>query len=71
MRRSNWTPSIVPNGADQNVYLVVDCSGRGRDCVWRETAVGATELETVIADLMSGQYSDPQRIVSFSTAERR
>jgi hypothetical protein len=70
MRRSNWTPSIVPNCADQNVYLVVDCDGHGRDCVWREAAVGATDLETVIADLLSGQYSDPQRVVAFNTAER-
>jgi putative SOS response-associated peptidase YedK len=29
------TPSIVPSGADQNVYLVFDCNGRGWDCVWR------------------------------------
>lgn len=35
MRRSGWTPSIVPAGDDQNVYLVVDDLGRfGR--VWRE-----------------------------------
>jgi hypothetical protein len=24
MRRSNWTPSLVPNGNDQTVYLVAD-----------------------------------------------
>jgi hypothetical protein len=24
MRRSNWTPSIVPRGDDQNIYLVMD-----------------------------------------------
>ena len=24
MRKSNWTPSIVPNGDDQTVYLVAD-----------------------------------------------
>jgi hypothetical protein len=28
MRKSNWTPSIVPNGDRQNVYLVVDDLGR-------------------------------------------
>ena len=28
MRGSNWTPSIVPNDDDQNVYLVVDDFGR-------------------------------------------
>jgi len=29
MRRSSWTPSIVPNDDDQNVYLVVDDFGAG------------------------------------------
>ena len=38
MRRSNWTPSIVPKGSDQTVYLVVDDLGQqGR--VYRETDV--------------------------------
>jgi hypothetical protein len=44
MRRSNWTQSIVPHGADQNVDLVVDCDGRGRNCVRREAAVGVTDF---------------------------
>jgi hypothetical protein len=66
----SWTPSIVPSGADENVYLVVDCNGRGRDYVWREVNAGATDLETVLADLMSGQYSDPQRVIAFNIAER-
>jgi hypothetical protein len=29
-----------------------------------------TDLETVIQDLMSGQYSDPVRVISFNTVER-
>jgi hypothetical protein len=28
MRKSGWTPSIVPNGNDQDIYLVVDDFGR-------------------------------------------
>jgi hypothetical protein len=24
MRKSNWTPSIVPTGEDQNDYMLVD-----------------------------------------------
>jgi hypothetical protein len=28
MRKSGWTPSIVPNGEDQNVYIVLDDFGR-------------------------------------------
>jgi hypothetical protein len=66
--RRNWTPSIVPNGDDQNVYLVVDDFGRlGR--VYRETDVETTDLETVILDLLGGQYNDPVRVVAFNTFE--
>jgi hypothetical protein len=34
-----------------------------------ETDVGEADLETTINDLMSGQYSDPVRVVAFNTAE--
>ena len=62
------TPSIVPSGDDQNVYLVVDDLGRqGR--VWREADCETTDLETVIQDMMTGQYNSPVRVVSFNTAE--
>jgi hypothetical protein len=68
MRKSGWTPSIVPNGDDQNVYLVLDDLGRSR--IWRETDADATDLETVISDLLSGQYKSPLRVIGFNTAER-
>jgi hypothetical protein len=68
MPRTDWTPSIVPNGDDQNVYLVIDDLGRnGR--VYRETDVETADLETVILDLLESQYKDPARIVSFNTFE--
>jgi hypothetical protein len=68
MRKSNWTPSIVPRADDQNVYLVVDDLGRlGR--IWRETDFEGTDLETVIGDLLTGQYHNPVAVVSFNTAE--
>jgi hypothetical protein len=58
MRRSGWTPSIVPNDDDHNVYLVVDDFGRnGR--AWREADVETTDLETVILDMLEGQYKNP------------
>jgi ATP-dependent DNA ligase len=69
MRKSNWTPSIVPNGDDQNVYLVVDDFRRsGR--AWREADVEATDLETVILDMLEGQYKNPVRVVVFNTSEK-
>ena len=68
MPRTGWTPRIVPYGADQTVYLVIDrFSGLGT--VYRETEVERTDLETIIADLMSGQFNDPVRVVAFNTLE--
>jgi hypothetical protein len=63
----NWTPSIVPSD-DQTVYLVVDDFGKhGR--AWRETDVEQTDLETVIIDMLEGQYNSPVRVVGFNTSE--
>jgi hypothetical protein len=68
MRSSNWTPSIVPSSDDQDACLVVNDFGR-RGGAYCETDVEATDLETVIQDLLDGQYSNPVRVVSFNTAE--
>ena len=68
MMRNRLTPSIAPNVDDQNNYLVLDCF----DCIggaWREADTGDNDLETVIQNLMSGQYNDPQRVVAFNTSE--
>jgi len=66
MRKSNWTPSIVPRDDDHNIYLVVDDLGSGGR-VWREQE---TDLEAVILDLLEGQYTNPARVVAFNTAEK-
>jgi len=61
------SPSIVPQGADQDTYFVLDDFGLG--CSWRETDVDKADRETLIRDLVEGQYSHPVRIVAFNTAE--
>jgi hypothetical protein len=61
------SPSIVPHGADQDTYLVLDDFRIG--CAWRETDVDKVDRETLIRDLVEGQYSHPVRIVAFNTAE--
>ena len=69
MRTSRWTPSIVPDWADQTVYLVENDFGRlGRAFV--ETDCEYADLEATITALLEGQYSHPVRIVAFNTAER-
>jgi hypothetical protein len=70
MPSSGWLPRIVPCGADQTVYLVID-RFRGLGTVYRETEVERADLETIIADLMSGQFNDPLRVVAFNTLEHR
>jgi len=69
MPRTGRTPSIVPYGADQTIYLVIDrCrGGRGRDA--REAELERTDLETIIADLIAGQFVEPIRVVAFNTLE--
>jgi hypothetical protein len=37
--------------------------------VWPEAAEERTDRETVITDLMDGQFSNPVRVVAFNTAE--
>jgi len=61
-----WSPGIVPYGADQTAYLVIDHCGGGIGC---ETEVERTDIETIIVELMSGQYGDPIRVVAFNTLE--
>ena len=45
MRRPEQSPSIVPPGEDQDVYLVLDDFGGRIGQSWRETDVGHTDLE--------------------------
>lgn len=68
MPRIGSMPSIVPYGADQTVYLIVDSFG-SQGSIRRETQTERTDLETIVADLLSGQFNDPVRIVAFHTLE--
>lgn len=61
------TPSIVPT-EDQTVYLVLDDFVDFGRC-WREASVEKTDLETVISDLLEGQYYKPVRVIGFNIAE--
>jgi hypothetical protein len=50
-------------------YLVVDDFGsNGR--VFREADIQQTDLETVIIDLLAGEYKNPVRVVAFNIAEK-
>src|SRR5215212_170910 len=61
------SPSIVP-GFDTDVYLVLDDFGQlGR--AYREADEQAADRETIIRNLISGEYSNPVRIIAFNTSE--
>jgi hypothetical protein len=62
------TPVTVPYGADETIYLVVDRLGR-RDGLDREIEVERPDVETIIAELISGRFNDPIRVVAFNTLE--
>jgi hypothetical protein len=68
MPSTGWTPRIVPYGADQTVYLVIDRLGQ-LGSVYREAEVERTDFETIITDLISGQFNDPVRVTAFNTLE--
>ncbi len=52
-----------------DTYLVLEDFGSRLGRAWRETDAEATDRETLIQNLMHGQYGHPLRIVAFNTAE--
>jgi hypothetical protein len=69
MRKSDGAPTLVPTD-DQTVYLVMENLDLGRfGRVWREADVEHTDLETVILDLLDGQYKNPIGLFGFNPAE--
>ncbi|MBP1095291.1 hypothetical protein [Bradyrhizobium diazoefficiens] len=64
------SPSIVPaDRLDRDIYLVLEDFGVRAGCAWRETDETDTDLETILRDLLSGQYAYPVRIVCFNPGE--
>jgi hypothetical protein len=61
----SWSPTTAPRGDFETVYLVMDSFG-ARGAAYRETDVEHADLETVIADLMSGKFNAPVRVIAFN-----
>ena len=59
---------IVPYGADQTLYLVVDSLPEqgGR---YREIEIERADLQSIIADLLVGQFNHAVRVIAFNTLE--
>lgn len=65
MRRVS-SPPTAP--IDCAVYIVLDDFGEF-GTAYRETDPNKSDEKTVIADMLSGQFDNPQRVVAFNTAE--
>ena len=64
----NWTPSIVPSGRSQTVYLVLNDFGNlGRS--YLEADENQADLETIISGMLEGQYSRPVSVFAFNAAD--
>ena len=61
----DW-PSIVP-AASEEFYIVVNHYGRFGSA-FAETDINRADYETAVADLISGQHSDPLRVIMFNAA---
>src|ERR1700733_14200518 len=60
MPRTAWS---VPYGADETAFVVIDRLGR-REGVEREIEVERTDIETIISELVAGQFNDPARVIA-------
>ena len=60
-------PSTVPYGADQTLYLVMESVGP--EGLGFQTSVERSDLDSVIADLLSARFSNPVEIIAFNTLE--
>ena len=67
MSNSRWTPGIVPYGADQTAYVIIDRLAASGGV--QEIEIERADLEAVIAELMSGHINDPRRVIAFNTLE--
>jgi hypothetical protein len=63
------SPSIAPQRGEQDTYLVLDEFGRRLGRSWRESKEDQADRETVISNLLKGEYNDPIRVVAFNTVE--
>ena len=61
------SPSTVPPDADHDTYIVLDAVGVWEGRAWPDDE--ASDRETLIRDLLNGQYTNPVRIVVFNTVE--
>jgi len=55
---------VVPYGADQTLFVVIDRLDRST-----EVRVERSDLEATIGELVAGCFNDPIKVISFNTLE--
>ena len=64
MLKASVPSSVVPYGADQTLFVVIDRRDKGT-----EIRIERTDLEGTIGELVAGCFNDPIRVISFNTLE--
>jgi hypothetical protein len=62
-------PSASARHSHVNFYIVINDYGTDLGLAFAETDVAEADLETIITDLMSGQFNDPIHVVALNTLE--
>ena len=68
MRTFPSPPSLVPADREATVCLVLDDFG-SMGTAYRETDEARCDQQSVVDDLLTGQFNNPLRVVAFNTAE--
>ncbi|MBH5369721.1 MULTISPECIES: hypothetical protein [Bradyrhizobium] len=64
MFEAGVTSPVVPYGADQTLFVVVDRRDEAT-----EIRIERSDLEATIGELVAGCFSDPIQVISFNTLE--
>jgi hypothetical protein len=64
MLEASVPSSVVPYGADQTLFVVIDRRDKGT-----EIRVERSNLEVTIGELVAGCFNDPIKVISFNTLE--
>lgn len=64
MLAADMPSPVVPYGADQTMFVVIDRRDEAT-----EIRVERSDLDTAISELVAGCFNDPIKVISFNTLE--
>ena len=64
MLEADLSSPVVPYGADQTLFVVIDRLNRTT-----EIQIERSDLDVAIGELVAGCFSDPVKVLSFNTLE--